>query len=57
VLASTTGGDVRFSGALAGLLRSEGSLEEAAGIVEQGSAGRARLIQPQPGVAYSLPVL
>jgi len=57
VLASTTGGDVRFSGALAGLLRSEGSLEEAAGVVEQGSAGRARLIEPQPGVAYSLPVL
>ncbi|MEB3271961.1 MAG: MBL fold metallo-hydrolase [Synechococcus sp.] len=56
VLASTTGGDVRFSGALAGLLRSEGSLEEAAGVVERGSAGRARLIQPQPGIAYSLPV-
>ncbi len=56
VLASTTGGDVRFSGVVAGLLRGEGTIEEAAATVEQGGAGRARLIHPIPGVAYSLPV-
>lgn len=55
VLASTTGGDVRFSGVIAGLLRSEGSIEEASAMVEQAGGG-ARLIEPVPGVAYELPV-
>lgn len=56
VLASTSGGDVRFSGLLAGLLRGEGSPEEAASAVHQGTGGRTRLIDPVPGVAYALPV-
>lgn len=56
VLASTTGGDVRFSGVIAGLFRSEGSLEEASDTVTRTSGGSARLIQPVPGVAYDLPV-
>ena len=56
VLASTSGGDVRFSGLLAGLLRSEGSPSDAAAMVEQSSDGRSRLIHPVPGVAYELPV-
>lgn len=56
VLASTTGGDVRFSGVIAGLLRSDGTIEEASALVERGSGGAAHLIQPVPGVAYSLPV-
>jgi hypothetical protein len=56
VLASTTGGDVRFSGVIAGLLRSEGTVEEATSMVERGGAGRTRLIHPIPGVAYTLPV-
>ena len=56
VLASTTGGDVRFSGVIAGLLRSEGTLAEASAMVERASDGRASLIEPVPGVAYDLPV-
>ncbi len=56
VLASTTGGDVRFSGVIAGLLRSEGTVEEASALVERASGGTTRLIQPVPGVAYALPV-
>lgn len=56
VLASTTGGDVRFSGVIAGLFRSEGTIEEAAALVEAGSGGGTRLIQPVPGVTYTLPV-
>jgi L-ascorbate metabolism protein UlaG (beta-lactamase superfamily) len=53
VLASTTGGDVRFSGLLAGLLRASGTLEQAAALVE---AAGARLIDPLPGRSYDLPV-
>lgn len=56
VLASTTGGDVRFSGVIAGLLRSEGTPEEASAMVEKASAGASRLIQPVPGVTYDLAV-
>jgi len=56
VLASTSGGDVRFSGLIAGLLRSEGTPEEAATMIERSGDGRARLIDPVPGVAYALPV-
>lgn len=56
VLASTTGGDVRFSGVIAGLLRSDGTIEEASTLVERASGGASRLIQPVPGVAYALPV-
>ena len=56
VLASTSGGDVRFSGLIAGLLRSEGTPEEAAAMVERACGERTRLIDPVPGVAYALPV-
>jgi hypothetical protein len=56
VLASSSGGEVRFTGLLTGLLRSEGTPQEAAAMVEQASGGRSRLINPVPGVAYELPV-
>lgn len=56
VLASTTGGDVRFSGVIAGLLRSEGTIEEATAAVQQGSGRTAQLIEPVPGITYALPV-
>ncbi len=56
VLASTSGGDVRFSGLLAGLLQSQGSSAEASATVELSSAGASRLIDPVPGVPYTLPV-
>lgn len=56
VLASTTGGDVRFSGLITGLLRSEGTIEEASAMVETATGGSTRLIEPVPGVAYDLPV-
>ncbi|MEB3320204.1 MAG: MBL fold metallo-hydrolase, partial [Cyanobium sp.] len=56
VLASSTGGEVRFSGVVAGLLRGEGTIEEAAAEIETASGGRTRLIDPQPGVSYELPV-
>jgi hypothetical protein len=53
VLASTTGGDVRFSGALAGWLQVQGSLEEAAALVAAGGEG-CRFIDPLPGRPYAL---
>jgi hypothetical protein len=53
VLASTTGGDVRFSGLLSSLLRVEGSPEEAAAVVAARASG-CRFIDPQPGVPYTL---
>lgn len=56
VLASSTGGDVVFTGLIAGLLRSEGSFEEAGALVDASGEGRSRLIVPEPGVAYALPV-
>ena len=52
VLASTTGGDVRFSGLLAGALQVAGTPEEAAQLVAR--AGGCRFIDPVPGVAYGL---
>lgn len=51
VLASTAGGDVRFSGALVGLLRAAGSTEAAAA---QLSAPDQRLVDPVPGERYDL---
>jgi hypothetical protein len=56
VLASTTGGDVRFSGALAGLLQVQGTPEEAAATVAAwaASAGPCRFIDPVPGQPYAL---
>lgn len=53
VLASTTGGDVRFSGLLSSLLRVEGSPEEAAAVVASTASG-CRFINPEPGVPYTL---
>jgi hypothetical protein len=52
VLASTTGGDVRFSGLLASALQVGGSLEEAAGVVAR--VGGCRFIDPVPGQPYEL---
>jgi hypothetical protein len=50
VLASTTGGDVRFSGLLAGLLQVQGSPSEAAKTVSV----PCRFIDPIPGQPYVL---
>ncbi|MFM7087117.1 MAG: MBL fold metallo-hydrolase [Cyanobium sp.] len=56
VLASTTGGDVRFDGLLAGLLRPQGSLAEATALLRSAGLPQTQLIDPQPGVSYELPV-
>jgi hypothetical protein len=53
VLASTTGGDVSFSGLLASALQVQGSPEEAAALVAA-RAGGCRFIDPQPGTPYRL---
>lgn len=53
VLASTTGGDVRFSGLLAGALQVQGTPIEAAAVVQARVAG-CRFIDPQPGEPYRL---
>lgn len=53
VLASTTGGNVRFRGALAPLLRVQGSPSEAAAVVAAHSSA-CRFIDPQPGQPYVL---
>lgn len=53
VLASTTGGDVRFSGALSSWLRVEGSPEEAAAVVASHD-NTCRFIDPKPGQPYTL---
>ncbi|CAK6695777.1 MBL fold metallo-hydrolase [Synechococcus sp. BA-124 BA4] len=50
VLASTSGGDVRYEGALTRILWQKGSMEAAARVV----AGGSRLIDPVPGVSYDL---
>ena len=50
VLASTAGGDVQFSGVLSRLLWQQGSADSAAALLPAGT----RLIDPQPGVRYSL---
>ncbi|MFM9103322.1 MAG: MBL fold metallo-hydrolase [Cyanobium sp.] len=52
VLASTTGGDVRFSGLLASALQVAGTPEEAAALVAR--AGGCRFIDPVPGQPYGL---
>ncbi|MEB3260406.1 MAG: MBL fold metallo-hydrolase [Cyanobacteriota bacterium] len=53
VLASTTGGDVRFTGLLSSLLRVEGSSADAAAVVAAQSPS-CRFIDPVPGVTYAL---
>ena len=53
VLASTTGGDVRFSGLLASALQVRGTPAEAAAVVAAGGRG-CRFIDPEPGQAYLL---
>jgi hypothetical protein len=53
VLASTTGGDVHFSGLLSSVLRVEGTLAEAAAVVAA-QPTPCRFIDPVPGVAYPL---
>ncbi|MEB3317640.1 MAG: MBL fold metallo-hydrolase [Cyanobacteriota bacterium] len=53
VLASTTGGDVRFSGVLSSLLRVEGSPAEAAALIAA-QPSPCQFIDPEPGVAYTL---
>jgi hypothetical protein len=53
VLASTTGGDVRFSGALSSLLRVQGTAADAADVIAA-HASNCRFIDPQPGVPYTL---
>lgn len=53
VLASTTGGDVRFSGMLSSFLTVKGSAEDAAAVIAAHS-NTCRFIDPQPGVAYTL---
>jgi hypothetical protein len=53
VLASTTGGDVRFSGLLASWLQVLGSPAEAEALVAAQADG-CRFIDPQPGQPYAL---
>ncbi|MFN7901188.1 MAG: MBL fold metallo-hydrolase [Synechococcaceae cyanobacterium] len=53
VLASTTGGDVRFSGLLADWLQVQGSPAEAETLVAA-EASTCRFIDPQPGQPYGL---
>tara|TARA_B100002052_G_C15765123_1_gene544277 strand:- start:22 stop:798 length:777 start_codon:yes stop_codon:yes gene_type:complete len=50
VLASTSGGDVRFGGALSGLLHMNGTVDETAAQVPKGT----RCINPLPGKRYEL---
>jgi len=56
VLASSTGGQVHYEGLLAGLLRVEGSIAEAARLVERCASAPCRLIDPVPGTPYDLAV-
>ena len=55
VLASATGGDVRFTGLLSGLFRLEGTVTEAAELVAAAGEGH-RLIDPVPGQRYAVAV-
>ena len=50
VLASTSGGDVRFEGALSGMLQMQGSIAESGQRLPEGT----RWIDSQPGERYSL---
>jgi hypothetical protein len=53
VLASSTGGDVRFEGLLRHFLRLEGSVQEAEALVtERGAAFGCLLLDPVPGTCY-----
>jgi hypothetical protein len=54
VMASTTGGDVRFTGVLNGLFWARGSVEEASALVAARLPG-CELIDPEPGRTYALP--
>jgi hypothetical protein len=53
VLASTSGGDVRYSGLLSRVLWQQGSLPEAVALAT-GSGQGCRLIDPIPGQAIPL---
>mgnify|MGYP003338507484 FL=1 len=53
VLASTTGGDVGFSGLLAGWLQVRGNPAEAEALVAAQAEG-CRFINSQPGLPYTL---
>lgn len=59
VLASTTGGDVSFTGVLAGLLQVHGSLDEVASRLATPSTGTptpsCHFINPVPGTPYPIP--
>ena len=55
VLASATGGDVRFSGLISKLFQQKGTLAEAARAVERSGEGR-RLLDPVPGKRYAVAV-
>jgi L-ascorbate metabolism protein UlaG (beta-lactamase superfamily) len=55
LLASTTGGDVRFQGLLSGIFRQEGSTDEACALIETTGGPRScRFINPVPGQRYAL---
>lgn len=55
VLASTTGGDVRFEGLLSRMFRQHGSFEEARALIEASDGRRScRFIDPEPGLRYEL---
>jgi hypothetical protein len=53
VLASTTGGDVRFSGVMASWLQVQGSPADAATVIAAHSIA-CRCIDPKPGEPYGL---
>ena len=50
MLASTSGGDVRFSGAMSSLLQMQGSVQETAAAIEM----QTQCIDPIPGQRYGL---
>ena len=50
ILASTTGGNAKFSGLLGNLMKMEGSTEKAADSLDK----ERELIDPVPGVKYTL---
>jgi hypothetical protein len=54
VLASSSGGDVRYSGLLSRVLWQQGSLSEAAMLVAAGKGHGCRLIDPTPGQPIEL---
>ena len=55
VLASATGGDVRFEGLLSRVFRQHGSMDEVRTLIETGRHPRpCRFIDPEPGLCYEL---